>query len=229
MGDAEQAVGVAAAAWVEQPDVLALLDRLLANHLGSHPDVEALLPEGGFLDAHVHALVRLLDKLSRLPSRKSSDRGVTLHVWLFHFLGGAGAKLLQPAGRTPETLALYRDISKRAIDYKSKLQCLESEARRPAASVATIARLHDHRALAAGSTLLDECVLRLRPAVQAVQAAGGGSDSGGGGDSSIQAAQTARLVAFAMGTHHRLREGYASRDEPCAVCGCSPPTRTSSG
>ena len=187
-------------------------------------ELEDLLPEDGFVDGHVHALVGLLGDLSRFPNRKTSDRGVVLHVWLYHLCGGSNAKLVAPPeSKTKETLALYRFADKRTANHKSKLQSLGSEARRPKASTAAVERYCNHRALATRRDLLDACILRLRPSEeQAAAAAAAAAAAGGGGDPTPSGANTekeqhtAGLVAFAMGTHERST-GYASRDEPCAV------------
>ena len=189
-------------------------------------DLEDYLPEGGLLDGHIHALVGLLDDLSRFPSRQSSDRGVVLYIWLFHLCGGRDAKLVTPpGGKTKVTLALYKTLDKRAAEFKKKLQSVQSEARRPGATAATLARLDAHQQLAGQRDLVAECVVRLRPSnEQAAAAAAAATAASGGGDSdpapgsdAEQQRHTAALRAFAMGTHERLGAGYASREEPCAV------------
>jgi hypothetical protein len=68
-------------------------------------------------------------------------------------------------------------------------------------------------------SLVDAAWLRL-PAAEGLTsrsaASGGGGDPAPGSEAEQQQ-RTNELMAFAMGTHSRLGEGYASREGPCAV------------
>ena len=184
-------------------------------------DFDEILPSGGFRDGHIHALVRLLKRLDDFPSRKTSDGGVILATWLFHLAGGHDAGLLLPSReKTKATKALYSRADTRSAAYKSKLQSLDSEARRPNASVATAKRLNDHRALAAERDLFDACIQHLRPSANQAAGKAAGKAAAAAAPPAPPPASPAEAelrrraaccTALAMGTHARL--GLQSRDD----------------
>eukprot|EP00966_Prymnesium_polylepis_P082226 1904483-Prymnesium_polylepis.1 len=61
-----------------------------------------MLPDG-FRNGHAHSLYKLSEKLKgklgkpgKFPGSSTGNVAVALYIWLYHFLGGACAKLMAP-------------------------------------------------------------------------------------------------------------------------------------
>ena len=148
------------------------------------------------------------------------------YVWLFHLLGGEAAKLVAPPEkRTTATQSIYVFFQRRRDTFAAteKARRREVERAKPHLVEARTESIRLHLESARGSVLVDSLRDRLQSAEHNAQPAKRRAIQGGGGAppdpaSETQWAQTThRLLAFAMGTHARVGEGYASRDGPCAV------------
>ena len=215
-------------AWANRPHILELLASILAHPAGDHAAAVAALPEGVLLNAHVASIVRVLDGLRSnvaFANSFTSVAGVALHTILFHLLGGASQQLPAP----PTAPVTRDDIARCASGW-----AVAKPAAKKFFSDMAAARFKEKQGDGAELHRLRTAVFavdshkNLRPAAGAGGAAAAkkaaAAATGAGGDDStpptaaaIQAAHTARLLAFAMGTHERLGEGYSSYDGPCAV------------
>ena len=208
--------------WLLDDDVQQLLAYMLVFPQADHQrKIGDLLP-GGATALHVAALVRLSElKRPKLRSGRwtesfTANRAVALHCWLFDFVGGFNAKLEPPPQPT------CNDVSTRARDGATA-----AAAKLRARHDALRLRLH-HSELspdAFDTDVKDFTCARVNPqylrspdeSQKVHTSAGGGGSTPPPGSEAEWQRQTDCLVAFAMGTHVRLGEGYAHADGPCAV------------
>ena len=196
-------------AWATEPDVQRLLEHMLVEPTGDHSEAVAAVLDGGPLrTAHEISLLRASLRLDTAKQKQGASAYVAYHTWLYHFLGGSQAKLLPPpaSSATAET-RWSRDLHKNAKRVETKYA--REVKRLGAAGPGGLQQLHLLRC-----SLVDPSVLR--PVDRPVVAAPGSAPPPAGSDAEYSQ-QTARLLAFAMGTHPRLGYGYASREEPCGV------------
>jgi hypothetical protein len=90
--------------WALHGDVQRMLANILADPTRDHEAAVGALLGGPLTVAHVNGLYSLIDKMKAtawatdLWSRSTTRRkGHIFHLWLYHLLGGASAKLKQPA------------------------------------------------------------------------------------------------------------------------------------
>ena len=205
--------------WLLEDDVQQLLAYMLASPYADHQQkIRDLLP-GGFTEMHAAALFRLseLKKLKlRQPGRHSAsftaNRAVALHCWLFHFGGGGEAKLEPPPLPTGNSASLqvHNRASAAAKELRARHDALRLKLQRGEMSPDAF----DAAVLGFTSARVD--LHPMRSSTARPVAAGGGSTPPIGSEAEWQL-QTDALVAFAMGTHARLGEGYAHAEGPCAV------------
>ena len=105
--------------WWELDTVQQLLGNMLEEPDADHSQAVAAALDaygGALLDAHVHGLIRALEKfVGGKIKRYSLSRTVALHVWLFHLGGGVRAKLLPaPAASSGDAAAASRNQEKAA-------------------------------------------------------------------------------------------------------------------
>ena len=208
--------------WLLDDDVQQLLAYMLAFPRADHQRKLGDLIPGGVIALHVAALVRLSElKRFRLRSGRWSEsftanRAVALHCWLFHFFGGFNAKLEPPPQPT------CNDVSTRVRDgataAAAKLRARHDALRLRLSRSELSPDAFDTAVTGFTSAHVDPQYLRFpnKSSNQNTSAGGGGSTPPPGSEAEWQH-QTDCLIAFAMGTHARLGEGYAHMEGPCAV------------
>ena len=198
--------------WASEPYVQQLLAYMLAMPTADHSVAVATLLDGD--DLRAAQAVSLLRASNRLDFSKqkwqasvSKNKGVAYHTWMYHFLGGAPAKLLPPptstaASETRWSATLRVEAQRAEAAYKREVD------RPRRAGADGLQQLRTLRCAAVDPGIL-------RPAEQAV-AAPPPAPPPAGSDAEWEQ-QTARLLAFALGTHPRVGFGYASKESPCGV------------
>jgi hypothetical protein len=89
--------------WWQLDEVLRLLSSILEEPTAPHPGAGAAVSGGTLRNAHVHGLVRALDKLVGARKRfPNISRVAALHAWLYHLGGGEEANLLPPIAKTTD-------------------------------------------------------------------------------------------------------------------------------
>jgi hypothetical protein len=203
--------------WAKRDDVQQLLGYMLNQPFADHTAAVHAVLGGDLCVAHAVGLVRVstgLDwtKANWKPSA-TRNKGVAYHVWLYHFLGGAPAKLRPPptcttAEQTLWSCTLRRDALIHEKEFTRELKRIKGHAGRPE---------HEAELIELRCRLFDADVLRAAAPDPMQISAGGGDGSPPPGSGTEWQQQTDALVAFAMGTHSRLGEGYAHVEGPCAV------------
>ena len=151
-----------------------------------------------------------------------------MHIWLYHFMGGAAAKLLAAnAADMPRSNALRIACLREEEAYTVRVRALlkargRAAAAGQAATAAIELELADFRGRDLPPSVLPPSILE----GSSYRGAASSSDGAAApapesppppGSSAEWQHITKQLLAFAMGTHSRLGEGYSSRDGPCAV------------
>ena len=171
---------------------------------------------GVLLVAHVCSLVQVLTRELHIDKEfrqsKYFDAGMALHAILFHFLADERVPLspLVYSAAEQKLCKAGWTVAKRAADkfYPQMRKAREKE------------RLGDN-------TLLDELRSKvfepeshtnLRSGYVAKKAGGGGGSEPPSVSEAVWRQTTDALVAFAMGTHTRVGESYASRDAWPVCC-----------
>ena len=85
-----------AAEWAGRDDVRVLLQKLLDRPYDEVPGVASVHPFGGLLDRHLVQLDALASNLETHFKVTHSSHQFTMHVWLYHLLGGRQAGLTAP-------------------------------------------------------------------------------------------------------------------------------------
>ena len=128
--------------WVYGADVQRVLQQLLVLPHGDHRDaVAAILSNGGLSMAQLVSLARFADsKKLALGKGKwaggTKHRGAAYHTWLFHLLGGRGAKLLVPPLATASaeeklpSHALLQAGQRAVAEFESERESLRAERNR---------------------------------------------------------------------------------------------------
>ena len=206
--------------WAQQPANMQLLANILADPGGDHAVAVGQHLQVELRDAHVASIVRALQHelnsagmLSR--SHLGYNSGMALHAILYHLLGGATANIPPPPlVASPEERSRCKDGWAKARPASAAFYTKMRNARDEARSSGSLAPLHNMRSRLFAS----ESHQNLRGGSTTKKAAAGGDGSEPPSVSEAVWRQTTdALVAFAMGTHTRVGEGYASRDGPCAV------------
>ena len=210
-------------------DVQKLMQLMLAFPQADHSSAVRILLPGGLRLGHAIGIYRASKHFSKSKvwlASMTSNGAVALHVWLYHFMGAAAAKLLAAdAANMPRSNALRIACLREEESYTVRVRALlKARGRAAAAGQSTAAvelELADLRGRDLPPSVLPPSILE------------GSSDRGAASSSDVAAAPapesppppgssaewqhtTNRLLAFAMGTHSRLGEGYSSRDGPCA-------------
>lgn len=215
--------------WARRSDVQELLGYMLQFPGSDHREAISHKLPGALRNGHVAGLFAVADSadFKKHPWKGAAAPGkaAAYHTWLFHLLGGSEQNLVAPPMcKGTEASAFSHQLRHQALHaYHFKkgsmgrfwldLQSLTDAARKNSITAAQEAQLHELR-----FALADLAWLRL-PATKipiAVGVAAGGGDGDPAGTQQ-QVDDTERLLAFAMGTHERLGEGYSSREEPCAI------------
>ena len=214
--------------WARRADVQQLLADMLQFPVADHSEKIGHILFGSLRNGHVAGLFAVADSIDfkKIPWKAACafSKAVAYHTWLFHFLGGAEQQLVPPPtclGATEFSKGLREHAVPAFMCKKGsttgrfwlELNQLVDASRQNRSTAAQEERLHDLR-----FSLVDLARLRL-PADEkptSKKAAGGGGEGGPAGTQQ-DINDTDGLLAFAMGTHERLGEGYSSREEPCAV------------
>jgi hypothetical protein len=209
--------------WAKDADVQELLRHMLAFPFVDHSNAVRAVLNGELRTAHVIGLLRVAKSLdfsqAKWKHSASRNKGVAYHTWLYHFLGGAEAKLFPPpastaANDTQWSVNLRRDALAFEENFKREIDRIEKAIRR--ANAVDVPGYHTELT-ELRCQIFDHSVLRAAaPDLMETMEGGGGSSPPPGSDAEWQQ-QTDALVAFAMGTHARLGEGYAHTEGPCAV------------
>ena len=102
-----------ALAWAST--IMPTLQQILDHPFDDHPSVRHMQPAGDLRNAHIIELLRLLRSgkpnspgpwQRHFSNRRVTYRGAALHIWLYHLLGGGGAKLRCP-DTCPCTVCLH--------------------------------------------------------------------------------------------------------------------------
>jgi len=123
-----------AAEWARSGDVLMLLQKLLVRPFDDVLGIRSVLPFGGLLDRHIVQLDALASDLKAHFDVDHNSSVYTMHVWLFHLLGGRHAGLTPPTDdkRAPLTKAVATVCSRHAQRYNEKCVELRKSARKQA-------------------------------------------------------------------------------------------------
>ena len=216
--------------WARRSDVQQLLGCMLAVPHGDHREAIWQVLEGGLLNGHVAGLFAVAESIDfKKPlwsGALAKSKAAAYHTWLFHLLGGVEQKLVEPpvclgGGATNfsaqlrlQAMPAYQTKKEHRGRFWLELHTLTDAARQGRMTPAQEQQLHELR-----FSLVDAAWLRL-PAAEGLtsrSAASGGGGEPAPGSEAEQQQRTNELMAFAMGTHSRLGEGYASREGPCAV------------
>ena len=83
--------------WAKRPEVLELMRLMLAYPEADHSAAVCAVLDGPILLGHAVGVCRAAKQLNKCKSKwhgaTTTNGGVAYHIWLYHFLGGAGAKL----------------------------------------------------------------------------------------------------------------------------------------
>ena len=120
--------------WASEPDVDQLLAYMLAMPAADHSAAVAALLDGDNLRAAQDvSLLRVSNKIDFNKQKwrvsVTRNKGVAYHTWLYHFLGGAQAKLLPPptssvAAETRWSANLRGDALRAEAVYKREVDRL---------------------------------------------------------------------------------------------------------
>ena len=203
--------------WAKDADVQELLAYMLAQPFADHSTAVRAVLTGELRHAHAAGLLRASSSLDFTKSKwrgsLTRNKGVAYHTWLYHFLGGAEAKLLPPpaltsAVATQWSSSLRRDALVFEADFKREVERIEKAIKRAADPSRYMAELLElrcrvvdpERLRAASEEPMDKSE---GSAAQARAAAAGGADPTPTGSDEEQQRHTDALRAFAMGTHER--------------------------
>ena len=91
--------GEQAAEWSNDAEVRAVLQQLLDRPFDDVLGVASIFPcaFGGLMDRHVVQLDAMANNLKAYFDVSSANYSYTMHVWLFHLLGGRQASLTAPS------------------------------------------------------------------------------------------------------------------------------------
>ena len=214
--------------WAKQPAVMNLMQLMLTYPEADHSSAVQGLLCGSFRAFRLGHLIglyrasRLLNKNKELwRNATTNNTGFAFHIWLYHFMGGAKAKLCAADAAFMQRTNSLRTYALREDEaYTSRLRALlKSRGRAVAAGHCTAQA--DSELAELRSCELPHSILRWSDGAGAAASASSElapeSPPPPGSDVQGQDEDTARLVAFAMGTHPRLGEGYSSHGGPCAV------------
>ena len=221
--------------WAKRPEVLELMRLMLAYPEADHSAAVCAVLDGPILLGHAVGVCRAAKQLNKCKSKwhgaTTTNGGVAYHIWLYHFLGGAGAKLhaAHVAG-AQRSKALFSAAVREEDAFSARVRTLLKTIGRAAAAGQSTAFVHKELAELRSKivplsllqwsdcgTLAVGSGATVAAAPSAIVAAGPSPSPPPAESEKEWRQQTALLLAFAMGTHARLGEGYASRDGPCAV------------
>ena len=215
--------------WAKQPAVLNLMQLMLAFPEANHSSAVRGVLRDSLLLGHAVGLFRAAKHLNKQklmwPSSTTFNAGIALHIWLYHFMGAAHAKLDAADAACKQRSNAVRIYGMREEEaFTGRVQALLKARQRAAAASQPVSSI-DLELTELRSRVLPPSILRWSdlsaaasdPPASAVAAAPSPESPPPPGSDRDWQHQTGRLLAFAMGTHPRLGEGYASRDGPCAV------------
>ena len=217
--------------WAKQDAVQKLMKLMLDYPEADHSDAVQGLLSGSLMLGHAVGLFRASKHLKLKKKQRCGvevNTGLAFHVWLYHFMGGANSKLC-PANEVGAK-CLRTIILREEAAFGERVKTLLRARRRAVIAGESGIPFDLELASLCGRDLLNlvpASVLRSSTfnaaaasssaSSSAASSAPGDPESSPPGSSAEGQDKTAALVAFAMGTHVRLGEGYSSCAGPCVV------------
>jgi uncharacterized protein YlxW (UPF0749 family) len=216
--------------WAKQDAVQKLMKLMLDYPEADHSEAVQGLLSGSLMLGHAVGLFRALKHLKKKQwcGVEVNNTGLAFHVWLYHFMGGANSKLC-PANEAGAK-CLRTIILREEAAFGARVKTLLIARRRAVIAGESGIPFDLELASLRGRDLLNlvpASVLRSSTfnaaaasssaSSSAASSAPGDPESSPPGSSAEGQDKTAALVAFAMGTHVRLGEGYSSCAGPCVV------------
>ena len=134
--------------WAKRPEVLELMRLMLAYPEADHSAAVCAVLDGTILLGHAVGLCRAAKQLNKCKSTKwhgatTTNGGVAYHIWLYHFLGGAGAKLhaAHVAG-AQRSKALFSAAVREENAFRARVRTLLKTIGRAAAAGQSTACVH---------------------------------------------------------------------------------------
>ena len=216
--------------WAKQLAVQKLMKLMLDSPEADHSvAVQGLLSRSLML-GHAVGLFRALKHLKKKQwcGVEVNNTGLAFHVWLYHFMGGANSKLSPANAASAKVLRII--FLREEAAFGERVKTLLRARRRAVIAGESGIPFDLELASLCGRDLLNlvpASVLRSSTfnaaaasssaSSSAASSAPGDRESSPPGSSAEGQDKTAALVAFAMGTHVRLGEGYSSCAGPCVV------------